>query len=160
VTLCPKVKYNNGVEMIMVKHTWISDKIPGVGVSQIPLILSWALTIHKSQGASLDAAMIDAGSGIFECGQTYVALSRVRSLNGLYLTSFDYTRIKINKKVKEYYESLRLYAESKEQHQEIYVPLVIAEEIPTAVEINPNPFVNYEYVEVEPTNIKIINYNP
>jgi ATP-dependent DNA helicase PIF1 len=100
------VKFNNGKEMVMSRHIWASDKIPGIGVSQIPLILAWALTIHKSQGATMDAAEIDVGSGIFECGQTYVALSRVKSLEGLYLTSFDASRIKINRKVKEYYESL------------------------------------------------------
>jgi ATP-dependent DNA helicase PIF1 len=154
VTGCPKVKYNNGVEMVMCRHVWISDKIPGIGVSQVPLILSWALTIHKSQGATLDAAEIDVGSGIFECGQTYVALSRVKSLNGLYLTSFDARRIRINKKVKEFYESLRLYHESKETNQEVYVPLVIAEEVPVAIPTNleattTNVFVNYQYVEVK-----------
>ena len=105
---CPRVKYNNGVEMVMTRHIWASDKIPGIGVSQVPLILSWALTIHKCQGATLDVAEIDAGSGIFECGQTYVALSRVKSLDGLYLTSFDATRIRINKKVKEYYDYLQV----------------------------------------------------
>jgi ATP-dependent DNA helicase PIF1 len=135
ITNTPKVKYNNGIEMIMTKHIWLSDKIPGIGVSQVPLILSWALTIHKSQGATLDAAEIDVGSGIFECGQTYVALSRVKSLEGLYLTSFDAKRIRINKKVKEYYESLRLYYESKETNEEVYVPLVIAEEVQTAIPI-------------------------
>ena len=108
-TGCPKVKFNNGIEMIMGKHIWASDKIPGIGISQVPLILAWALTIHKSQGATLDAAEIDVGSGIFECGQTYVALSRVKSLEGLYLTSFDANRIRINKKVKEFYENLNNY---------------------------------------------------
>lgn len=172
VTSCPKVKYNNGIEMVMTRHIWESDKIPGIGVSQVPLILSWALTIHKSQGATLDAAEIDVGSCIFECGQTYVALSRVKSLNGLYLTSFDAKRIRINKKVKEFYESLRLYHESKETNQEVYVPLVIAEEIPVAIPTNleatnANPFVNYQYVEAQaelaeekydepPSNIKVI----
>ena len=90
----------------MNKHVWLSDNIPGVGISQLPLILAWALTIHKSQGATLDAAEIDVGSGIFECGQTYVALSRVKNLGGLYLTSFDVSKIRINKKVKEFYEGL------------------------------------------------------
>ncbi len=104
-TGCPRVKYNNGVEMVMVYNHWASDKIPGIIVSQVPLILSWALTIHKSQGATLEAAEIDVGSGIFECGQTYVALSRVKSLDGLYLTSFDPRRIRINNKVKEFYAS-------------------------------------------------------
>ena len=151
-TGCPKVKYNNGVEMIMVRHTWQSEKIPGIGISQIPLILSWALTIHKSQGSTLDAAEIDVGSGIFECGQTYVALSRVKSLNGLYLTSFDAKRIRINKKVKEFYESLNSYHESKETGHEVYIPLVIAEEVTTAIPVpqgsNIN-FVDYEYTEAE-----------
>jgi ATP-dependent DNA helicase PIF1 len=147
ITGCPRVKYNNGVEMIMVRHNWTSEKIPGIAVSQVPLILSWALTIHKSQGATLDVAEIDVGSGIFECGQTYVALSRVKSLDGLYLTSFDATHIRINKKVKDYYESLRLYHDSNETREEIYVPLVIAEEIPTAVPIGSNLFVDYQYVE-------------
>lgn len=155
VTGSPKVKYNNGIEMVMNRHNWASDKIPGIGVSQIPLILSWALTIHKSQGATLDAAEIDVGSGIFECGQTYVALSRVKSLNGLYLTSFDAGRIRINKKVKEFYESLRLYHESKETNQEVYIPLVIAEEVQVAIPTNleattTNLFVNYQYVEAQP----------
>jgi ATP-dependent DNA helicase PIF1 len=87
-------------------HVWESEKIPGVGVASIPLILAWALTIHKSQGATMDMAEIDVGSSIFECGQTYVALSRVKSLEGLYLTSLDISKIKINKKVHDFYESL------------------------------------------------------
>jgi ATP-dependent DNA helicase PIF1 len=104
ITTCPRVKFNSGLERVMVRHIWASDKIPGIGVAQVPLILAWALTIHKSQGATMDAAEIDVGSGVFECGQTYVALSRVKSLNGLYLTSFDVNKIKINKKVKDFYE--------------------------------------------------------
>ncbi len=75
-------------------------------MSQLPLILGWALTIHKSQGATLDVAEVDAGSNIFECGQTYVALSRVKSLEGLYLSSFDASKIKINRKVQEFYKML------------------------------------------------------
>ena len=160
LTSCPKVKYNNGIQMLMTRHVWASDKIPGIGVSQIPLILSWALTIHKSQGATLDAAEIDVGSGIFECGQTYVALSRVKSLEGLYLTSFDAKRIRINKKVKEYYESLNLYHDSKETSQEVYVPLVIAEEIPVAIpETASNRFIDYQYVEANTIELVEEKYN-
>jgi len=102
----PIVKYKNGQEMTMSYHVWESDNIPGIGVSQIPLILAWAITIHKSQGATMDIAEIDVGSGIFECGQTYVALSRVKSLEGLYLNSFDASKILINKKVRDFYDKL------------------------------------------------------
>lgn len=102
----PIVKYKNGYQMTMSYHTWPSELIPGVGVCQVPLILAWALTIHKAQGSTLDIAEVDAGSGIFECGQTYVALSRVKSLEGLYLSSFDAKRVRINKKVQDFYEVL------------------------------------------------------
>lgn len=101
----PIVRYVNGVERAMGPHTWLSENVAGLGVSQIPLILAWAITIHKSQGSTLDMAEIDIGNGIFECGQSYVALSRVRDLSGLYLSAFNPQKIKVNKKVKEYYES-------------------------------------------------------
>lgn len=108
----PIVKYNNGTEMMMNYHVWPSETIPGIGVSQIPLILAWALTIHKSQGATLECAEIDVGNSIFECGQTYVALSRVKSLDGLYLTSFDPSKIRIHRKVRDFYENLLSSAQS------------------------------------------------
>jgi ATP-dependent DNA helicase PIF1 len=102
----PRVHFNNGIIQTMAYHTWTSDKIPFVSVSQIPLILSWAMTIHKSQGTTLDAAEIDAGGDVFEYGQTYVALSRVRSLEGLYLSEFDASRIQVHIGAKEYYDKL------------------------------------------------------
>ncbi|WP_404430039.1 DEAD/DEAH box helicase [Microbacterium lacus] len=54
--------------------------------TQFPLRLAWAVTIHKSQGKTYDRAIIDLGSGAFAPGQTYVALSRLTSLDGLYLS--------------------------------------------------------------------------
>jgi ATP-dependent DNA helicase PIF1 len=147
---CPQVKFNNGIEMIMTRNVWQSDKIPGIGVSQVPLILAWALTIHKSQGATLDAAEIDVGSGIFECGQTYVALSRVKSLDGLYLTSFDASKIRINRKVKEFYDNLNL--NQGENSEAVVEAVAIAVAIPVAV-----PVIE---ARVEQNNVRVIKIKP
>jgi ATP-dependent DNA helicase PIF1 len=73
-------------------------------VGEIPLMLSWAMTIHKIQGATLAMAEIDVGGHIFECGQTYVALSRVQSIEGLYLTAFQPSRIFVHEKVRAFYD--------------------------------------------------------
>jgi ATP-dependent DNA helicase PIF1 len=102
----PVVQFNNGVRKTMEYHVWNSETHPALGVKQIPLIYAWAITIHKAQGVSLEMAQIDAGSSIFECGQTYVALSRIKSLAGLYLTAFDPQKIKVNRKVQEFYTTL------------------------------------------------------
>jgi len=102
----PIVRYKNGYQMPMSPKTWTSENIPGIGISQVPLILAWALTIHKAQGSTLDIAEVDVGREIFECGQTYVALSRVKSLEGLYLSGFDASKIRVNKTVQAFYSRL------------------------------------------------------
>ena len=102
----PMVQFNNGSKRMIGPHVWQSENVKSIAITQIPLIYAWGITIHKAQGASLDIAEIDAGSNIFECGQTYVALSRVKSLNGLYLTAFNPSKIKVNKKVQDFYGGL------------------------------------------------------
>lgn len=102
----PLVKFTNGTTRLINYHVWKSEKIDALTISQIPLIYSWAITIHKAQGVSLDKAIIDIGKNIFECGQTYVALSRIKSFDGLYLKNIDLNKIKINKKVYKFYNSL------------------------------------------------------
>ena len=67
----------------------------------IPLNLSWALSIHKSQGCSLDFAIVDCGEDIFEAGQIYVASSRVKKLEGLFLRGLDFSKLLIKKSVLE-----------------------------------------------------------
>lgn len=107
VALEPNLVVNfQGKEVVIIPHFWESELISGIGITQIPLILSWAITIHKSQGMTLDTAEIDAGQAIFESGQSYVGMSRVKSLEGLYLRSFDPNRITVNPKVKEFYDGL------------------------------------------------------
>ena len=77
--------------------------------TQYPVRLAWAVTIHKSQGKTYDRVAIDLGRGAFEHGQTYVALSRCRTLNGVFLkkplTSRD---IMVDERVVEFYGQMRL----------------------------------------------------
>ena len=102
----PVVRFENGVEKTMDYHRWESDVVPGIRIEQIPLVLAWGLTIHKSQGCSLEEAEMDLGLTVFEYGQTYVALSRVKSLDGLYLTSLQLENIFVNPRVHNFYQAL------------------------------------------------------
>ena len=102
----PVVKFSNGLIKKMAPHYWQSEEYPTIAIGQFPLCLAWALTIHKIQGATLEMAEMDIGQSIFEYGQTYVALSRIKSLDGLYLSEFHPYKIKANPKVKEYYDQL------------------------------------------------------
>jgi ATP-dependent DNA helicase PIF1 len=77
-----------------------------INMTQYPLKHAWALTIHKSQGMTLDRAQIDAGKFIFCPGQTYTALSRVRSLDGLSLVDFDPNKVLVDPSVVEFYKSI------------------------------------------------------
>lgn len=77
------------------------DGIVRATISQVPLRLAWAITIHKSQGMTLDAAEMDLGD-VFELGMGYVALSRVRSLNGLKLMNLNELALKVNPKILEH----------------------------------------------------------
>ena len=69
-------------------------------ITQIPLRLAWAMTVHKSQGMSMDAAVMDL-SAVFEYGQGYVALSRVRRLDGLYLLGCNEHALKVHPQILE-----------------------------------------------------------
>ena len=87
----PIIKLNNGRQVIAEGEEWIVEDENGeilASYTQIPLTLAWAITIHKSQGMTLDAAEIDL-SKTFELGQGYVALSRLKSLEGLKLLGMN-----------------------------------------------------------------------
>ncbi len=104
--IVPEVTFINGIKKMLDIHYIQSEEYPTIAIGQIPLCLAWALTIHKIQGATLEMADIDVGNQIFECGQTYVALSRVKSLDGLYLSAFNPFRIRANAHVKAFYEHI------------------------------------------------------
>ena len=107
----PIVLFTNGIKRV-IEPVWVqSEEFPCIGVGQIPLCLAWALTIHKIQGATLSIAEMDLGNSVFEYGQTYVALSRIRSLDGLYLSAFQPKRIKANPIVKEFYDQIPVVLE-------------------------------------------------
>jgi ATP-dependent DNA helicase PIF1 len=87
-------------------HRWKAEGDVAIEREQIPLRLAYALTIHKAQGASLDSAFIDIGSSTFEYGQAYVALSRVRSLEALFVYDLDPKAFKVHPAVKAFYDNL------------------------------------------------------
>jgi ATP-dependent DNA helicase PIF1 len=101
------VKFSNGHIKHIVPHLWQSEEYPTIAVKQYPLCLAWALTIHKIQGATLALAEVDIGESVFEYGQTYVALSRVQTLDGLYLSAFNSERIRANPRVIAFYDTIK-----------------------------------------------------
>ncbi len=92
-----RVLFQEGPPVLIAPFVWTIEQpsAPGRGPrvrkhtrSQLPLILAWALTIHRAQACTLDFVVCDLGPSIFTPGQAYVALSRVRSLESLYLSQF------------------------------------------------------------------------
>ncbi|KAF6167112.1 hypothetical protein GIB67_041367 [Kingdonia uniflora] len=96
----PEVEFDNGIKKMIEEDKWkvIEGEMVLATRSQVPLILAWALTIHKCQGMTLKCFETDL-SKTFGCGMVYVALSRVKSLEGLHLNGFDPSKIKANAKV-------------------------------------------------------------
>ena len=98
---CISVKFdhiNDPFDIEKVKGKFMVMKNYYIYRKQFPLILAYAVTIHKCQGLSLDCAIVDLSNKIFADGMAYVALSRVKSLAGLHLISFDKNSIKVNTK--------------------------------------------------------------
>ena len=104
----PLVELANGREIKVELHSWKleEDGKTRAEVSQLPLRLAWAITIHKSQGMSLDAAEIDL-SRSFTPGMGYVALSRVRSLDGVYLGGINQMALAMHPTIFEFDTELR-----------------------------------------------------
>ena len=96
-----------GLDILVTPFAFAREMGSGMAllVMQIPLAKAWALTMHKSQGMSLDNVDIDVGMGIFADGQAYVALSRARTLEGLYLRRFHAPALRSNAGVLAWYRA-------------------------------------------------------
>ena len=121
LTEYPIVQFRNGNEVTMVPDSWeLRDgETKRASISQIPLRLAWAITVHKSQGMTLDGARIDLRKAFVE-GMGYVALSRVRSLDTLYLYGINRKALEVSSDALLIYEMLQ-----KKSHEAVkkYEPL-------------------------------------
>ena len=109
----PIVKTKDGLKITTEPMEWqvqVEGKVKA-SVSQIPLRLAYAMTVHKSQGMSMDAAIMDL-SKAFEYGQGYVALSRVRRLSGLYLIGLNRRALEVHPEILEKDRDFRAASEA------------------------------------------------
>ncbi|XP_018532639.1 ATP-dependent DNA helicase PIF1 [Lates calcarifer] len=104
----PRVRFLCGVTEVMKPERWVFKSGGGIHLSrqQLPLKLAWAISIHKSQGMTLDCVEISLAR-VFESGQAYVALSRARSLEGLRVMDFDPRVVRADPDVLLFYRKLR-----------------------------------------------------
>ncbi len=105
----PVVKTRMGQQIEAAPMDWTVEENGQVraSITQLPLRLAWAITVHKSQGMSLDEAVMDL-SAVFEYGQGYVALSRLRRLSGLHLLGWNERAFQVHPEVLAKDESFRL----------------------------------------------------
>ena len=102
----PIVQFLTGDPIVIERQRWTSNECNAIHREQLPLRVAYAISIHKSQGATLDCALVDIGESIFEYGQAYVALSRVRNLESLYIWTIDASKIRSHPNVVQFYEHL------------------------------------------------------
>lgn len=91
---CVLVRFRNGIEQLIHPNSWTIETDHELFTrTQIPLILAWSTTIHKSQSSTLDFVIIDLGTSLFSPNMGYVALSRCRSLEGVFITNLMPSKI-------------------------------------------------------------------
>jgi len=103
----PIVRFENGANLLCIPSTFQVINPRGtmqVTRTQIPLILAWALSIHKSQGQTLNRVTVDL-SNIFEAGQAYVALSRATSMEGLQIIGFNPAKVVAHRRVMQWMDN-------------------------------------------------------
>ena len=115
----PMIEFMNGARKLIGQHNWPIEDYEFCARSQIPLRLAWACTTHKAQGVSLDSALVDIGAGNFEYGQAYVALSRVRSLEALFVHDFDPAAFRAHPTVRAFYQKMTVASMDPEERDRI-----------------------------------------
>lgn len=108
----PIVEFSNKEILIIGEEEWVIEKFDAeknqmvveATVNQVPLVLAWAITIHKSQGMTLDKISCDLAS-VFSPAQIYVALSRARTLEGIFIESIDYSKVRADSRAVKFYET-------------------------------------------------------
>ena len=101
----PKVHFDNGRDFLVVEREWTFDDLEWHGsYKQVPLVLAWATSIHKSQGLTLDSLVADLSPrACFSAGMAYVVMSRVRKITSLHLTSFSSSAIYADADMLQFY---------------------------------------------------------
>lgn len=121
----PRVKVRYGKQIDIEPMEWTVEENGKVRalITQLPLRLAWAITVHKSQGMNLDEAVMDL-SGVFEFGQGYVALSRVRRLSGLYILGWNERAFQVHPEILAKDRAFRL---SSRDAETMFLPVSSAE---------------------------------
>lgn len=125
----PVVQTKNGNSFIASPQSWSveeGDKVLAE-ISQVPLKLAWAVTIHKSQGMTLEKAIIDLSNSFVE-GQGYVALSRVKTLDGLFLKGFNAMALAVHNEILNLDQDLKDHSEQLFVHVNKMTPEEFAKE--------------------------------
>jgi hypothetical protein len=112
----PIVKTRNNKTIVVEPMEWSVEENGKIRakITQVPLRLAWAITVHKSQGMSMDEAIMDLGE-VFEYGQGYVALSRVRRLSGLHILGLSEKAFKVHPEILSKDKTFREYSTSAEK---------------------------------------------
>lgn len=113
----PVIQLHNGAHIVAEPEDWRIEDETGkllVSYQQVPLRLAWAITVHKSQGMTLDSAVMDL-SNTFEKGQGYVALSRIKGLEGLQLKGFNSTTLEVDRLALKADKRFQVLSEETEQ---------------------------------------------
>jgi ATP-dependent DNA helicase PIF1 len=150
----PMIEFMNGARKLIGQHNWPIEDYEFCARSQIPLRLAWACTTHKAQGCSLDSALVDIGAGNFEYGQAYVALSRVRSLEALFVHDFDPAAFRAHPTVRAFYKSMMVAQMDSDERDRIRALAAVTSEEKSVVAEPSRSIQAIRVIKEEPAEIQ------